>query len=223
MPTFAFVNGAAMGGGLELGAALPLPHHLVGRARAGAARGLPRPGPGWGGSQLLPNLIGAETAVTVIVENALNQNRMLKGPQAFELGIADAMFEPADFLEQSLRLGRRRAARRRSPSTGPRSTAATAWDGALARGKAIADMQGARRGAGAVQGARLHRAAAHGVVRRGLRRRGRRRSPTWSSATSCAPASTPSTWCRARQEARPVRPTSRWPATSPRSASSAPV
>jgi 3-hydroxyacyl-CoA dehydrogenase len=39
----------------------------------------------------------------VIIENALSQNRMLRGPQAFELGIADAMFEPADFLEESLR------------------------------------------------------------------------------------------------------------------------
>ena len=28
---------------------------------------------------------------------------MLRGPQAFELGMADAMFEPADFLEESLR------------------------------------------------------------------------------------------------------------------------
>ena len=28
---------------------------------------------------------------------------MLRGPEAFELGIADAMFEPADFLEESLR------------------------------------------------------------------------------------------------------------------------
>ena len=52
---------------------------------------------------LLPNLVGVENALKVIIENPLNQNRMLKGPQAFELGIADAMFEPADFLEESLR------------------------------------------------------------------------------------------------------------------------
>ena len=58
--------------------------------------------PGWGGCTLLPNLIGPDAAVTVIIENALSQNRKLKGPQAFELGIADAIFEPADFLEQSL-------------------------------------------------------------------------------------------------------------------------
>ena len=39
----------------------------------------------------------------MIIENALSQNRMLSGPQALRVGIADAMFEPADFLEESLR------------------------------------------------------------------------------------------------------------------------
>ncbi|MFN2318620.1 MAG: 3-hydroxyacyl-CoA dehydrogenase NAD-binding domain-containing protein, partial [Dermatophilaceae bacterium] len=59
--------------------------------------------PGWGGAYLLPRLIGPEKALTVIVENPLSMNRMLKGPQAHELGIADAMFGPGDFLEESLR------------------------------------------------------------------------------------------------------------------------
>ena len=102
VPTFAFVNGAAMGGGLELAlhcryrtvssgaAALALPETFLGLV------------PGWGGTYLLPNLIGAEKALKVIIDNPLNQNRMLKPKQFFELGIADAMFEPADFLERSL-------------------------------------------------------------------------------------------------------------------------
>ena len=59
--------------------------------------------PGWGGTYLLPRLIGPAKALKIIVENALSQNKMLRGPQAFELGLADAMFEPADFLEESLR------------------------------------------------------------------------------------------------------------------------
>ena len=59
--------------------------------------------PGWGGAYLLPNLIGADRAVTVIIENALSQNRMLDGPQAASSsGIADALFDGADFLERSL-------------------------------------------------------------------------------------------------------------------------
>jgi len=46
---------------------------------------------------------GAQGALKVIVENPLSQNRMLTGAQAQALGIADAMFEPADFLAESLR------------------------------------------------------------------------------------------------------------------------
>jgi 3-hydroxyacyl-CoA dehydrogenase/enoyl-CoA hydratase/carnithine racemase len=102
VPTFAFINGAAMGGGVEIALsaayrsisagvpAVALPECFLGLV------------PGWGGCYLLPNLIGVESALKVIIENPLNTNRMLKGPQAFELGIADVMFEPAMFLEDSL-------------------------------------------------------------------------------------------------------------------------
>src|ERR1700727_1669643 len=59
--------------------------------------------PGWGGAYLVPRLIGPASALKLIVENPLSQNKMLRCPGAFALGIADAMFEPADFLEESLR------------------------------------------------------------------------------------------------------------------------
>jgi 3-hydroxyacyl-CoA dehydrogenase len=59
--------------------------------------------PGWGGTYLLPRLIGPASALKLIVENPLSQNKMLRGPQAFALGLADVMLEPADFLEESLR------------------------------------------------------------------------------------------------------------------------
>jgi 3-hydroxyacyl-CoA dehydrogenase/enoyl-CoA hydratase/carnithine racemase len=101
IPTFAFVNGAALGGGLEL--ALHCHHRTIATtavvAFPEAFLGLV---PGWGGTQLLPNLIGIDPAVTVIVENALAQNKVTPGPRAAQLGIADALFEPADFLERSL-------------------------------------------------------------------------------------------------------------------------
>lgn len=102
IPTFAFVNGAAMGGGLEVAL------HCRYRTLSGGAAALALPEvllgliPGWGGSQLLPNLVGILPAVQVMVQNPLLQNKMLKPKQAFEMGIADAMFEPADFLERSL-------------------------------------------------------------------------------------------------------------------------
>ncbi len=101
VPTFAFVNGAALGGGLEL--ALHADHRTI---SAGAFVAFPEVFlglvPGWGGTQLLPHLIGIDAAVSVIVENALAQNRMTSGPRAAKLGIADALFAPADFLESSL-------------------------------------------------------------------------------------------------------------------------
>jgi 3-hydroxyacyl-CoA dehydrogenase/enoyl-CoA hydratase/carnithine racemase len=102
VPSFAYVNGAAMGGGLEIALhctyrtlssgipALALPECFLGLV------------PGWGGTYLLPNLIGPQKALEVIVFNALNQNKMLNGAKAYKLGIGDALFEPADFLEQSL-------------------------------------------------------------------------------------------------------------------------
>ena len=57
--------------------------------------------PGWGGAYLLPNLIGIENALKVVIENPLKQNRMLTADQAFEMGIADARFPAATFLEES--------------------------------------------------------------------------------------------------------------------------
>ncbi|MCU1566251.1 MAG: 3-hydroxyacyl-CoA dehydrogenase [Pseudarthrobacter sp.] len=102
VPSFAFINGAALGGGLEV--ALQSTYRTV--STGAGALALPEAYlglvPGWGGVYLLPRLIGPENAVKVMIENALSNNRTLTGPQAFTLGIADAMFEPADFLEQSL-------------------------------------------------------------------------------------------------------------------------
>ncbi|GAB3335476.1 3-hydroxyacyl-CoA dehydrogenase NAD-binding domain-containing protein [Micromonospora halotolerans] len=102
VPTFAFVNGAAMGGGLELA----LHCHYRTLSAGAAALALPEVSlglvPGWGGTQLLPNLIGIPAATQVILQNPLMQNKMLKPKQAAEMGIADVLLEPADFLERSL-------------------------------------------------------------------------------------------------------------------------
>jgi 3-hydroxyacyl-CoA dehydrogenase/enoyl-CoA hydratase/carnithine racemase len=103
VPSFGFINGVALGGGLEVAL------HCTYRTISSGVPMIALPEcflglvPGWGGAYLLPRLIGPSAALTVIVENALSQNKMLRGPEAFSLGIADAMFEPADFLEESLR------------------------------------------------------------------------------------------------------------------------
>jgi 3-hydroxyacyl-CoA dehydrogenase/enoyl-CoA hydratase/carnithine racemase len=102
VPTFAFINGVALGGGLEL--ALHCHYRTLSSGATYVA--LPEVSlglvPGWGGTQLLPNLIGIIGATRVIVENPLTLNRMLTPAQAYELGIADLFTEPADFLERSM-------------------------------------------------------------------------------------------------------------------------
>ena len=138
VPTFAYYNGAAMGGGVEIGLhcsyrtvsssvpAFSLPEVFLGLI------------PGWGGCTLLPNLIGADRAVTVIIENSLNQNRQLKGRQVYELGIADALFEAADFLEQSL-AWTAAVLKGEVEVVRPEVDRGEAWDQAVARGRFIAD------------------------------------------------------------------------------------
>lgn len=140
LPTFAFVNGLALGGGLEL--ALHCDFRTVSAAAAGIA--LPEcflgMFPAWGGAYLLPNLVGADRAVQVVVENALNNNRMLTGPQAAQLGIADALFEGADFLERSLDWAGRVVSGRVAVER-PEVDRGEAWDAAVARGRAAADAK----------------------------------------------------------------------------------
>jgi 3-hydroxyacyl-CoA dehydrogenase/enoyl-CoA hydratase/carnithine racemase len=137
VPTFAFVNGAVMGGGLEL--ALSCHYRtLIGNAAAIAFPecflGL---FPGWGGTQLLPNLIGPDAAVKVIIENALNQNKMLKPAEAASLGIVDVLLDSADYLEQSFAwladvVNGTVSVPRKEIDRG------AGWDAALAKAKAIA-------------------------------------------------------------------------------------
>ena len=102
VPSFAFVNGLALGGALEI--ALNCTYRTVDSSAAAIAFPEVFLGiiPGWGGATLLPNLIGIENALKVIVSNPLQNNRMLKPKQALELGIFDEMFGAASFLEQSV-------------------------------------------------------------------------------------------------------------------------
>ncbi|GAA4953988.1 3-hydroxyacyl-CoA dehydrogenase/enoyl-CoA hydratase/carnithine racemase [Nonomuraea thailandensis] len=137
VPSFAFVNGAAMGGGLEIALhctyrtissgvpAVALPECFLGLV------------PGWGGTQLLPRLIGPANAVKLIIENPLSNNRMIKGRDAYELGVADAMFEPADFLEESLRW----AARVVNGEVAVAREEHDGWDKAVADARFLVDMK----------------------------------------------------------------------------------
>jgi 3-hydroxyacyl-CoA dehydrogenase/enoyl-CoA hydratase/carnithine racemase len=102
IPTVAAINGACLGGGVELAL------HCSARTISTAVRHFAFPEvflglfPAWGGTQLLPRLIGPDAAIKVIVSNPLRQNRMLDGGQVAELGIADRLLEPAEFVDASL-------------------------------------------------------------------------------------------------------------------------
>ena len=75
-PTLAAMNGAALGGGLEIAL------HCDVRTLASSVRHIAFPEvflglfPAWGGTQLAPRLLGAEAAVKLIVDNPLRQNRL---------------------------------------------------------------------------------------------------------------------------------------------------
>ena len=101
-PTLAAINGAALGGGLEI--ALHCDFRTV--ARSVRHIGFPEVFlgiiPAWGGTQLLPRVVGAKAAVELIVANPLKQNRMIRADQAAELGIADALLDDVEFLDDSI-------------------------------------------------------------------------------------------------------------------------
>lgn len=102
VPSFVFVNGLALGGGLEIALnatyrtvdasapALALPETFLGLV------------PGWGGAYLMPNLVGIENALKIIIENPLKNNRTMSAADALSLGVVDVMFDSVRFLEQSL-------------------------------------------------------------------------------------------------------------------------
>jgi 3-hydroxyacyl-CoA dehydrogenase/enoyl-CoA hydratase/carnithine racemase len=105
-PTVAAIGGTCLGGGLELAL------HCTARTVSAAARQIAFPEvflglfPAWGGTQLLPRLVGPEAAAQVILANPLRQNRMLDGVEAAAIGIADRTFAPAEFVDESVAFAR---------------------------------------------------------------------------------------------------------------------
>ena len=100
MPTIAAIEGAALGGGLELALACDL--RVVG---ASASLGLPETSlaiiPGAGGTQRLPRLIGRARAKELIFTA-----RRFGAAEALRYGIADRITEAGQSLESALELAR---------------------------------------------------------------------------------------------------------------------
>ena len=103
VPTFAFVNGVALGGGLEL--ALNCDYRT---SRPTCARSrCPRPVlglvPGWGGAYIVPRLVGIEKALDVILTRPAAEQAVTPRPRPRRIGLTDVVLDPADFLEESIR------------------------------------------------------------------------------------------------------------------------
>jgi 3-hydroxyacyl-CoA dehydrogenase/enoyl-CoA hydratase/carnithine racemase len=101
-PTVAAINGACLGGGVEI--ALHCSHRTI----STAVRHFACPEvflgifPAWGGTQLVPRLVGPANAVKFVVANPMRQNRMLDGRAAHDIGFADRLLEPAEFVDGSI-------------------------------------------------------------------------------------------------------------------------
>ncbi|WP_431841031.1 3-hydroxyacyl-CoA dehydrogenase NAD-binding domain-containing protein [Calidifontibacter indicus] len=141
VPTFAFINGASMGGGVEIALyadyrtiSADVPAYSTPEVFLGLV-------PGWGGTYLLPHLIGVENALKLIVENPLNQNRMIKGKDAFALGCADRLIEPVTFLEDSLGFAAGVIAGTEKVERAAVSTDENAWNAAISAGRKLAEQR----------------------------------------------------------------------------------
>lgn len=145
VPTFAYVNGTALGGGLEL--ALACTYRTV--AAGTSTLGLPETYlglvPGWGGCYRLPRLVGVEAALELIVERPLANNRMTDATEAAAMGLVDAVLGPERFIEQSLTWTADVLAGRQRVDRPPLADAA-AWDAGVQRARDRLDrrLHGAR-------------------------------------------------------------------------------
>jgi len=97
IPTIAVINGACLGGGLELALACK---YRVAVLNSKTQLGLPEVNlgiiPGFGGTQRLPSLIGLEDSLKMILSG-----KSIDGEKAFKIGLVDEAIHE-EFLEESL-------------------------------------------------------------------------------------------------------------------------
>ncbi|WP_232695689.1 enoyl-CoA hydratase [Brevibacillus daliensis] len=97
-PIIAAINGACLGGGLELAMACHIRY-----AAPEAKMGLPELNlgimPGYGGTQRLPLLVGRGKATELILTSQL-----IDGEEAFKIGLVDALFPVEQVVEEAKKL-----------------------------------------------------------------------------------------------------------------------
>lgn len=97
IPTIAVINGACLGGGLELALACD---HRVAVINKKTSLGLPEVNlgiiPGFGGTQRLPELVGLEESLKIILTG-----KPVDANKAYRIGLVDEIFHE-EFLEEKL-------------------------------------------------------------------------------------------------------------------------
>ena len=97
-PTFAAVNGFALGGGCELAMACD-----IRLASEKAKFGQPETGlgitPGFGGTQRLPRIVGASRAMELILTA-----KTISAAQAREIGLVSEVYPPEELMDRALEL-----------------------------------------------------------------------------------------------------------------------
>jgi 3-hydroxyacyl-CoA dehydrogenase/enoyl-CoA hydratase/carnithine racemase len=140
-PTLAAINGACLGGGVEIAL------HCDFRTISTGVRHFACPEvflglfPAWGGTQLVPRLVEPEDAVKFVVESPLRQNRMLDARRAHAAGFADALLEPAEFLDESIAFLLGRIGDRAKPRIAERTIDADALRETIRKARSRVDGQ----------------------------------------------------------------------------------
>ena len=111
-PTIAAVNGAALGGGLELALACHI-RILSERAVMGAAESNLGLVPGWGGSQRLARLIGAGRALEWILTGD-----SISAQEALRIGLANRVVPAGELMAEAFGLARKLAAKSKLTNAG---------------------------------------------------------------------------------------------------------
>ncbi len=104
MPTIAAISGYALGGGCELAMACDF-RFVADNAKLGQPEILLGIIPGAGGTQRLPRLVGLSKAKELIFSG-----RMVDATEAFQIGLADAIFPADDVLREATDAAARYAA-----------------------------------------------------------------------------------------------------------------
>lgn len=143
VPTFAFLTGTALGGGLELALAC---RYRIATADLGSL-GLPETSlglvPGWGGCYLLPRLVGPEQALRIIIDNPARR-RTLDAQQALDIGLVDSVQAAggdADFRHDALSWATGVLTEEFVPERDEHTADAAAWQQAIDQRRASAQRQ----------------------------------------------------------------------------------